>query len=646
MKKYKAFLSYSHADWRSAKKLHRLLEGFHVPRQLRQEGFAQHPCRPVFRDRDELGDAAALTPAIEEALAESAYLIVLCSPTSRKSQWVDREINVFLEHELSERIIAVTTGPLESVLPPALESAPEKQNIQIIDISSDGLGMVAGASHLVAALTGLEPRHVLGLQRQRQARTVALFGSAATVSVLATVTCLAMLALVGLGWMNALRASYASIGQTQRTVLYIKDFSQEDGPVSDLVSESLERVANRTQVLRSHPAFSILPGGEDYLDSLAASAYIARADVDLLRGDIDRQLDSARQARQFTDQVFSRDRSILTRTIMSTLVTPEDNAIDAGGLERLRLQAYQRLAAAEAANGQFDAAAASALAAFEIGEELIRSGWATDNDFMLTLNASVALAASETFKAETAADIEIALDAFDLRLQALPSEGATECCLGPSTWPEVRAAYSALALSQAISDALFLHEPDYAATLVLRGEAHLQALQRADTGPVQLALISIGIDAGWARVPASVEQLQIAIDRVDQSLEVLTQLSLAVGGRSTEQQTIAQAHMIKALLLARLGGEEFALDIATAKEILSALADSDGTKLQHRFRHSLLNYEIAEVYAAAGRCEAAESERLASVNSLSTLLEMRPDHYGWQRVLGHVTHVLECHSQY
>ena len=56
--KYFAFISYSHADERWSRWLHRALETYRVPRKLvgrrMENGTVPVRLQPVFRDRDEL----------------------------------------------------------------------------------------------------------------------------------------------------------------------------------------------------------------------------------------------------------------------------------------------------------------------------------------------------------------------------------------------------------------------------------------------------------------------------------------------------------------------------------------------------------------------------------------------------------------
>jgi Tfp pilus assembly protein PilF len=98
--RYRAFISYSHADEKLAARLHRKLENYRLPRSLRQQQkFAADPgsarLKPVFRDRDELSSSASLGDAILHALDQSAALIVVCSPDAVASRWVNEEIRSF-----------------------------------------------------------------------------------------------------------------------------------------------------------------------------------------------------------------------------------------------------------------------------------------------------------------------------------------------------------------------------------------------------------------------------------------------------------------------------------------------------------------------------------------------------------------------
>jgi eukaryotic-like serine/threonine-protein kinase len=109
--KYVAFISYSHLDKKWGDWLHRALESYRVPRRLvgtaGRDGPVPRRLFPVFRDREELPTAADLGEQINDALANSACLIVVCSPNSAKSIWVNQEILTFKRMGRDNRILAI-----------------------------------------------------------------------------------------------------------------------------------------------------------------------------------------------------------------------------------------------------------------------------------------------------------------------------------------------------------------------------------------------------------------------------------------------------------------------------------------------------------------------------------------------------------
>ena len=129
--KYWAFLSYSHRDKKWGDWLHRALETYRVPRRLigRDSRNGAIPPRvfPVFRDREELPVSADLGSNINEALAESRYLIVICSPHSAQSRWVGEEIKAFKRLGREDRILALIIAgePNASDGKPGLSPAEE-----------------------------------------------------------------------------------------------------------------------------------------------------------------------------------------------------------------------------------------------------------------------------------------------------------------------------------------------------------------------------------------------------------------------------------------------------------------------------------------------------------------------------------------
>jgi len=176
MAQYCAFISYSHSDARFAAWLQRSLENFRIPpatmRKLELDG---KRLGSVFRDVADLGAATKLTEALNEALANSQALIIICSPDSVASKWVGLEVEEFRrlhgENALVLPIVSPTAGTAgaEQLFPEALgQSSP---------LAADARRSIDGRRiaflKLVAGLLGTGLDELIQRDaRRRQARLV------------------------------------------------------------------------------------------------------------------------------------------------------------------------------------------------------------------------------------------------------------------------------------------------------------------------------------------------------------------------------------------------------------------------------------------------------------------------------------------
>ena len=125
--RYEAFISYRHApeDAAVARRVQRALEGFRIPRALRRGG--GRSLGKLFRDADELPVSSSLTDEISRALRDSRHLIVICSPDTPSSSWVNLEIEGFLATHEPDRILTVlVAGEPEESFPATLLAQAEK----------------------------------------------------------------------------------------------------------------------------------------------------------------------------------------------------------------------------------------------------------------------------------------------------------------------------------------------------------------------------------------------------------------------------------------------------------------------------------------------------------------------------------------
>ena len=141
--KYDAFISYRHIepDLTIAKILHDMIEKFNIPKHLRttlnennNENLIddKHVFR-VFRDREELS-TKDLSTMIEEVIADSENLIVICSKRTFISPWCRKEVQLFKKiHGVNNIIPVLIEGePDESFL-------DELKNLKTTFINSENI---------------------------------------------------------------------------------------------------------------------------------------------------------------------------------------------------------------------------------------------------------------------------------------------------------------------------------------------------------------------------------------------------------------------------------------------------------------------------------------------------------------------------
>jgi len=145
---YFAFISYQRKDEEWAKWLANELEHYHLPLTLNGRNDLPRDLRPIFRDIDELS-AGNLPHQIHEALECSKHLIVICSPRSAKSPWVNKEIETFIGMGKTDKIFpfiiegtAMCKKPNDpkECFPPALRKLPKNEERLGANVNENGHG--------------------------------------------------------------------------------------------------------------------------------------------------------------------------------------------------------------------------------------------------------------------------------------------------------------------------------------------------------------------------------------------------------------------------------------------------------------------------------------------------------------------------
>lgn len=198
-RKYAAFISYRHLplDMAVAEKLHRLIERYRIPRDLRKND--EKHLGLVFRDRDELPLSSNLKQDIYDALDHSEYLIVICTPDTPKSLWVRQEIEYFIRVHGRERVLTVLAAgtPGESI-PDCITTVYAEDGTTVLErieplcafLADDRSGKVlrnlrSEFPRLVAAILGCPYDSIIQRhKRYRTQRAMLALGAVAAVSLM------------------------------------------------------------------------------------------------------------------------------------------------------------------------------------------------------------------------------------------------------------------------------------------------------------------------------------------------------------------------------------------------------------------------------------------------------------------------------
>lgn len=212
---YAAFISYRHLprDAEVAQRVQKAIETYRLPRGIAVEqedsaSNATHLKRPragktlgkCFRDEDELAASPSLPDSIQEALARSHSLVVICSPETQESAWVRREIEAFVALHGRERIICVlAAGSPEESIPPILKTRmmPDTNGVMrempaeplAADLRPEAKAKrKAELLRIIAAVAGCSYDDLRRRERARKRKRIALASAVAALAISAIAT--------------------------------------------------------------------------------------------------------------------------------------------------------------------------------------------------------------------------------------------------------------------------------------------------------------------------------------------------------------------------------------------------------------------------------------------------------------------------
>ena len=250
---YKAFISYRHLplEMSVAKKMHRRIERYVIPKELRKNGAKK--LGYVFRDQDELPISSSLSSNIQAALDRSEYLIVICTPETRKSAWVLREITYFLETHDRDHVLAVLAdGTPETAFPEPLTTVFSEEGDPLQRVEPLAANIVASSAAGRSRLFATESLRILAaligcsydsLYKREQRYKMRRIGAAAALVGVIAAGFIGML----LNRNREIRANYEQALRNQSLYLASEALNTlEDGDRLGAISLAMEALPSET----------------------------------------------------------------------------------------------------------------------------------------------------------------------------------------------------------------------------------------------------------------------------------------------------------------------------------------------------------------------------------------------------------------
>ncbi|WP_419317279.1 TIR domain-containing protein [Caulobacter sp. ErkDOM-E] len=301
---YRAFISYSHHDRKAAEWVHRAIETYRAPRRLTTigGGAPTQSLTPIFRDRDELSASSDLGEVIRDALDRSEALILLCSPASANSRWVDQEVAHFLTtHGLGQIICVIApatpTGvSLIATLPPVLRAAlPPDTEPLAVDLRRSGDGPRLSRLKIAARLLDVSLDRLV----QRDARR--------SMQLMTAFTAAALMVTIAMGTMTIATLKSRQVARDQR--------DETEALVAYMLGDLREQLepVGRLDVLDGVGARVLAYYGKARNDQLDDRALTQRAKAQTLLGTIRDQRGDLAGARDAFGQAASTTHELAVR---------------------------------------------------------------------------------------------------------------------------------------------------------------------------------------------------------------------------------------------------------------------------------------------------------------------------------------------
>ena len=645
MKRYRAFLSYNHADARLAARLHKRIEQFTLPKRLR-EGSVKRPCAPIFRDREEMS-SSTLTAGIVDALARSDHLLVLCTPDAATRGWINREVEEYLKIAGPSQITAVIAGgsktaSIDAHLPPALLVLRQSGQLDAVDLRARGEGFESGSRSLIARLSGVDADTLRQLDAARRRRRLTLVSSGAVVSTagmaLALVSALYFLA----GWINAVHYTYVSLSVVQQYGGQVIRMSYLPGPGARVSRQVLSNLEARLETFSDVPGMRFVPGGEDHMRTARTTINVELARLFIASGQFAAALEHARTSRRYMDEILA-ERDPFIEFVQDRLAGANPAARSSRWFKtRMDRDVWLTLARAQSLANQHAGMQASIEAALAASASVLRLPESTDLDRISDLEVREMKAEEEGRRAGDRVAQAAAFASLRAAIDALPDEGEFDCCTPPlAQWKSTKAFWRARVRIFEFRVALWRKDHDLARELYAVALEELRDYETIGGDDGMVVYFQSRLNDGYIDVAQGPDEIRASLAAAERLLPQVSAFFERSGDNvglrlqlSAQLQTVAMAR-------ARLHEGDYRTPLEQALAISSALAQGDAENVTFAANHALTLGYAAKVLAAAGQCEEAAVAQRDATQRAEAIRALDPTNPSRQRDVRTVSEALK-----
>jgi tetratricopeptide (TPR) repeat protein len=614
--RYRAFISYSHRDKAWAAWLHKALEAYAIPRRLvgQTTAIGVTPARlaPIFRDRDELASATDLGHKVNEALAQSECLLVICSPHSAASHWVNQEVLAFKRLGRSERIfcLIIDGEPGASDLPgreteecfaPALRHvlAPNgtlgdaRTEPIAADARPDKDGRTNAKLKLIAGMLDIGFDALKRRELQRRIRRVAALATVA-LAVMTVTTVLAIAAVIA---RNAAVAASHAAERRQKQAEDLVDFMLGD------LNDKLAQVSRLDimQAVDDHAMnyFQSMPTADVTDDTLAqrVKALERIGSVRLDQGHLPAAMTSYEAALKLAAPLAAAAPANIERQLACAEV-------------------WAFIGMTHWRQGELDAAQQGFVAAQTL---LHRAHRLAPNEVQLKFQLAT-IDNNIGHVLEARGQLDAALIQYGNMLPLMQQLVAAQP--GNAEWTaSLGSAYNNLGRLALMRGELAAAVARYAADDTIEA-----ALAARDPKDVNQRDNMLTVRAILGRTQALTGDLKTGMDSLQQAVDIATQLR-AIDPSNTDFQEHAALYATQLSRLRRLSGDLPAAGALTARSLatFAALTKQDPANAGWQREFAEAQLEQAAQSLAAGRTDASRTQAGAALHALDPLLAQQPD---------------------